>query len=503
MQESARTTRLDSQPLPLEHRLTLYKRLLAHDHCRAWWRFLNAVTRGGLSGLCLRGGLHLVSFLFGLIVKWRKQQAAKGLNFLSKLQDTARYAAFLATYSGAFVAVDEGIAALFGKRRSNDRHTSLALYILLRGATLIIRCGNKPDAPPAVRKALTPTRWKHGDTALMCVATSQILYSWIMLPHTLPSTYIKFLNRHGGRQQWHYNAARELCERAGKPLPPTPYKSLQHTRFKTYQGTCPCEVLHPGQSCDTFMLNFFPGAYLRALPVYLPVYLFPALLVHRKRLLDPKLAPDIARRAALGAMRSSLFLSLYCTLAWRGACVGFQHSNAASGKLLAMTCWTGGLASLAEKKSRRMELAHYCLARAVESCALCLTSWGYVRGDRLPKRIDVVIFSAATAAIMHCYSDSHGKHRDVFKSKYLNVLDFVFGNTGLEEGSIKHVPSTADLLNRLQDAGIPVPSREVLRSRTASFLGSLENLQTLSEMETNTPTSDRSDAPFGSAKDSL
>lgn len=465
-----------------------------------------------------------MSFLFGLIVKWRKQQAAKGLNFLSKLQDTARYAAFLATYSGAFVAVDEGIAALFGKRRtaawrayaagaaagpslmltgSNDRHTSLALYILLRGATLIIRCGNKPDAPPAVRKALTPTRWKHGDTALMCVATSQILYSWIMLPHTLPSTYIKFLNRHGGRQQWHYNAARELCERAGKPLPPTPYKSLQHTRFKTYQGTCPCEVLHPGQSCDTFMLNFFPGAYLRALPVYLPVYLFPALLVHRKRLLDPKLAPDIARRAALGAMRSSLFLSLYCTLAWRGACVGFQHSNAASGKLLAMTCWTGGLASLAEKKSRRMELAHYCLARAVESCALCLTSWGYVRGDRLPKRIDVVIFSAATAAIMHCYSDSHGKHRDVFKSKYLNVLDFVFGNTGLEEGSIKHVPSTADLLNRLQDAGIPVPSREVLRSRTASFLGSLENLQTLSEMETNTPTSDRSDAPFGSAKDSL
>lgn len=105
-------------------------------------------------------------------------------------------------------------------------------------------------------------------------------------------------------------------------------------------------------------------------------------------------------------------------------------ADAASGKLLAMTCWTGGLASLAEKKSRRMELAHYCLARAMESCALCLTSWGYVRGNRLPKRIDVVIFSAATAAIMHCYSDSHGKHRDVFKSKYLNVLDFVFGNTG-------------------------------------------------------------------------
>jgi hypothetical protein len=40
------------------------------------------------------------------------------------------------------------------------------------------------------------------------------------------------------------------------------------------------------------------------------------------------------------------------------------------------------------------------------------------------------MFAAATAAIMHCYSDDRGCHRDVFRSKYLNVLDFVFGNTG-------------------------------------------------------------------------
>jgi hypothetical protein len=27
-------------------------------------------------------------------------------------------------------------------------------------------------------------------------------------------------------------------------------------------------------------------------------------------------------------------------------------------------------------------------------------------------------------------SGGHGAHRDVFRSKYLNVLDFVFGNSG-------------------------------------------------------------------------
>ena len=56
--------------------------------------------------------------------------------------------------------------------------------------------------------------------------------------------------------------------------------------------------------------------------------------------------------------------------------------------------------------------------------------WGLVRKRHVPDRLDVVMFSAAAAAIMHCYSDSHGRHRDVFRSKYLNYLDFVLGSEG-------------------------------------------------------------------------
>ena len=48
----------------------------------------------------------------------------------------------------------------------------------------------------------------------------------------------------------------------------------------------------------------------------------------------------------------------------------------------------------------------------------------------VPSRLDVVLFSAGCAAIMHCYSDACGQHRDVFRSKYLSVLDTVFGNAG-------------------------------------------------------------------------
>ncbi len=66
----------------------------------------------------------------------------------------------------------------------------------------------------------------------------------------------------------------------------------------------------------------------------------------------------------------------------------------------------------------------------MESFALCLKEWGFVGAHSLPQRIDVVLFTAASAAILHCYSDAQGVHRDVFRSKYLNVLDFILGSSG-------------------------------------------------------------------------
>jgi hypothetical protein len=82
---------------------------------------------------------------------------------------------------------------------SQQAHTSLALYVLIRGLTLLTRCGNLPEAHPTKRALLAPTRWRHGDVALMCLATSQIGYSWIALPQTLPTSFVRFLDKHGGK----------------------------------------------------------------------------------------------------------------------------------------------------------------------------------------------------------------------------------------------------------------------------------------------------------------
>lgn len=43
-------------------------------------------------------------------------------------------------------------------------------------------------------------------------------------------------------------------------------------------------MVHENQSCSWHAFSFFFQAYKRAVPVYLPVYLIPALIVHRQGL---------------------------------------------------------------------------------------------------------------------------------------------------------------------------------------------------------------------------
>lgn len=45
------------------------------------------------------------------------------------------------------------------------------------------------------------------------------------------------------------------------------------------------QIVHGDQSCSAHIFSFLVQAYKRALPVYLPVYLIPALIVHRQDLL--------------------------------------------------------------------------------------------------------------------------------------------------------------------------------------------------------------------------
>ena len=81
-------------------------------------------------------------------------------------------------------------------------------------------------------------------------------------------------------------SAQELANRNARGLPPRQLAALQGTRHAGFCDRLPCGFLHPGRSCSANVVTFLPQAYWRALPVYAPVYILPAILVHRQELLQ-------------------------------------------------------------------------------------------------------------------------------------------------------------------------------------------------------------------------
>ncbi|GAB4861219.1 hypothetical protein Ancab_036377 [Ancistrocladus abbreviatus] len=411
-------------------------------------RVIYAALKGFSIGAGLKGGLSLFSLLARLSRR-RLPISTKKSNALTNTQDielavkeTLRYGLFLGTFAGTFVSVDEIIAALGGHRRTarwralvaggiagpsmlltglNTQHISLAIYILMRAAVLASRCGIKSKQFGHICKPLT---WSHGDIFLMCLSSSQILSAYIMKQESLAPSYKSFLNKHGGKDLVILKGVKELA--SGMPISNLDgiekyYKALGDNIKLDPDMKIPCSIVHGNQPCGVHFISFFIQAYKRALPVYLPVYLVPALIVHRLGLL--KIPHEILWKSVLGIARSSLFLSTYCSSAWLWTCVAFRIIKRCNVPLVAMGTFPAGLALAIEKKSRRIEISLYCLARAIESFFTCMADVGYLPKSLNVKRADVAIFSLSTAIIMHCYA----QEREVFRSKYLNVLDWVFG----------------------------------------------------------------------------
>ncbi|KAG4957019.1 hypothetical protein JHK85_043399 [Glycine max] len=434
-------------------------------------RILVASAKGFSIGAGLKGGLALFAILARLT---RKKPPRKGIvvsngeAIVAALKETLRYGLFLGTFAGTFVSTDEVIGALAGHRRHvlflskwralvagavaglsmlltglEDQHTSLAIYILMRAAVLASRCGIKSKRFGKICKPLT---WKHGDIFLMCLSSSQILSAYILKQDSLPASYKSFLNKHGGKDLVILQGVKDIA--SGKPFTNLGaiekyYKTMGVNVKLDPNMKVPCSIVHGNQSCSGHILSFLVQAYQRALPVYLPVYLIPALIVHRKGLLKSgTYAGFVMKRASLeawtinysmpytilakglfGTARSSLFLSVYCASAWMWTCFLFRILKRCNIPMVAMGTFPTGLALAIEKKSRRIEISLYCLARAIESFFTCIADAGYLPQSRRIKRADVVVFSLSTAIIMHCYAEE----REVFRSKYLNVLDWVFG----------------------------------------------------------------------------
>ena len=64
----------------------------------------------------------------------------------------------------------------------------------------------------------------------------------------------------------------------------------------------------------------------------------------------------------LGILRSSTFLALYCGLAWRGACGGFQLTHSITSAQIPLSCWTGALTDDGGVEQQNMRPLLQCMA---------------------------------------------------------------------------------------------------------------------------------------------
>lgn len=449
------------------------------DRRRAMARLRTAIARAGTLGCVIRGGLSVGKVALRAS-RGRRVGASEARRAVG---DALEYGVFLAAFAGTYVGMDELVRVGLGARRTRAwrcaaagacagtslilvggrgaSHYGLAGYVWVRSLVLLARVAQKSE-DEGMRRATRITRWEHGDVALMTGSAAVILSCFILKPELVEPAYRHFLNVHGGKSLEEYAALRELCEADGnvatrtlceKMVASTTWSagtSARDVANKTAVSAIATET-GPIDRSELYRLLFFRGAsnaehfaahvaksFAATLSVYLPVYLVPALVVHREKLFSLKRGPDLLTRIAKGSARSALFLSSYVGAAWSGV----DLANRALGRTcdtrsLTLGVSMAGLATLIEKKSRRMELAMYCVSRALETAALMVVYKGLVPEFIQRQRCDILLFSVASATIMHCYNTE----RDVFRSKYLNVLDYIFGCTGHESHSISHVGS--------------------------------------------------------------
>jgi len=261
-------------------------------------------------------------------------------------------------------------------------------------------------------------------------------------------SYLRFLDHQGGRVPCVQHGYVALHQ-GDRSIPPKYLAQINAARSAEGRGmldlqqplqSLMCCVLHrETESCAAATLDFFKKAYLRALPVYLPVYALPVLLFKHRQLLSRPLS--ILLPTTLNLLRSSLFLSSYCTAAWAVACATTQAglSNSLKG---ALAGFAGGSMVAMEKKGRRVELALYVLSQALPSSWRTLRQWGVVR--TIPHG-ESALFVASMAVIMWSYVT----RPHLMRSSYLGLFSWFFGSGGRAAGfssrAVEHSTPKAQL----------------------------------------------------------
>eukprot|EP01101_Sappina_pedata_P006207 TRINITY_DN3036_c0_g1_i1.p1 TRINITY_DN3036_c0_g1~~TRINITY_DN3036_c0_g1_i1.p1 ORF type:complete len:517 (+),score=183.17 TRINITY_DN3036_c0_g1_i1:56-1552(+) len=367
-------------------------------------------------------------------------------------------------------------------------HTTLAMYSLVRAGHFLLKAkASQGQIPEALAK------FEHWDTVVMCISAAQILYCYFYFDQYHSPSYKNFLRKQGGKDPKIVKAIETVHH--GKPFKMEALREMYREKgvrlsdvFTVPTSTPgvfdmdPCDAIHPHMTCTRHFFNYVVyGGISRAAKMYGPLHTIYGVIIlisklragkkgdvpdAREKELEAKYAAaksseerqsirtrlllhkvlkkvvfflvtlkNVAWTTAKNVLFSSVFLALYCGIAWFGLCFGSMLSRkgllntrapsmSVFFRLLLSLC---GLPTLLEYKSRRMELAMFCLPRAIETVRNKLVEHAsgqkHVCGSLSPMPwVDKVIFSLSAAGLIYC----HQNHPDSIKSSFKNVFDFMW-----------------------------------------------------------------------------
>ncbi|TPX33467.1 hypothetical protein SmJEL517_g03612 [Synchytrium microbalum] len=280
---------------------------------------------------------------------------------------------------------------------------------------------------------------------VMSLSSAQILYAFTAMPHTLAKSYFNFLLVHGSIRQMsgskapqHMDAIASVingstravttkwipsCNDEGvvssieKFIPdgidPGPLKLMQDLLLPTVHSHeyIICSLQHPGTPyCTESALKFFFNEYFQAMKLYAPLNIITQLVFRPTAIYKKPLTT--AYYFSTSTLRSALFLACYCTLGWSSLCGLRNYFGGDKPWIYIVNGIAAGTTVLIDQKGRRLELAMYCLPRALESFFRCGVEWNWWRS--IPGG-EAIYFSLSTGVLMLLYQHDAESIPDTYR----------------------------------------------------------------------------------------
>lgn len=276
----------------------------------------------------------------------------------------------------------------------------------------------------------------------MMLSSGQIIYSFCCEPETLPKSYYSFLLTHSNlREVYGHTKAKDVMKLITNVItsnarstryisdshdlnysldPSLPVKELSELSLKRspIHEYALCSVQHPHREyClysfgDCLVAEFQRGIYL-----YAPLNILMSLVFRGKKVLQDPVGSS--SRILFSTLRSAIFLTAYVTCAWSSSCAFRRIFGIDKPARYFLSGFLAGSAVFIEVPGRRLELALYCLPRAVEAAWNCAVKYGY--WDNFWGG-ETLYFSIASSILMTLYQHDPESIHDGYRKVMVRLI---------------------------------------------------------------------------------